>query len=188
MIVSLIFAFARDKEGRRVIGKDNKLPWKSSADMKRFKEYTSGHPVIMGRKTHESIGRILPGRENIIITRQEDFRCPGAHVVKSVEESLEKAGSFSSPEVFVIGGEEIYKQTLEIADRLYITEIRKLGITGDSFFPPVNMNSFVQICTEDYQEEFFAIYQRKEGTVAEPLQCNSYLDDGYGDPIRGVLF
>nr|AIA14286.1 Dihydrofolate reductase [uncultured bacterium] len=129
MKVSMIVAMSEN----RVIGKENQLPWRLPEDLKRFKEITIGHPVIMGRKTFESIGRLLPGRENIVITRQTEFSFPGA-VVKS---SLEAALSYcerKAEESFIIGGAEIYRLGMPYATRIYLTLIRK-SIEGDAYFP-----------------------------------------------------
>jgi dihydrofolate reductase len=116
----------------RVIGKGGKLSWHLLADLKRFKQFTMGHHIVMGRKTWESIGRLLPGREHVIITRQRDFSVPGAKVVGSLEAAIAAAGN--DAEVFVIGGGEIYALALPIADRILLTEIDH-DFDGDTFFP-----------------------------------------------------
>ena len=126
--ISIIVAVAGKK---RVIGKKGSLPWYIPQELKRFKEITMGHPIIMGRKTHESIGRVLPGRTNIVITTHPDYLAPGCVVAHSLEDALEKV---QDEEVFVIGGGEIYKQALPLADKLYLTYIDK-EIKGDVFFP-----------------------------------------------------
>ena len=130
MIVSLIAALDR----RRGIGKDNQLPWRLSADLKRFRELTTGHYLIVGRKTYESIGKPLPGRTMIIVTRQPDFQAEGSLVVDSVAAALALAESRAETEVFVIGGAEIYAQTLAQADRLYLTFV-DAEVAADAFFP-----------------------------------------------------
>src|ERR1035437_7501180 len=128
MIISLIAAISRNN----VIGRDNKLLWNMPADMKHFREKTSGHTVIMGRKTFESIGKPLPNRKNIIITRDKTYLRHGVDIVNSLEEalqlaSLEQGKEFEENqdevEVFIIGGGEIYKQAIDKADKLYITVI-----------------------------------------------------------------
>lgn len=129
---------ARSRNG--VIGKENKLLWHISEDLKRFKSLTLGHPIIMGRKTYESIGRPLPERQNIIITRNKEFLAPDCVVVGSLEEALEIASEKDKEEIFIIGGAEIYKQAFPLTDRLYITEVN-LEVEGDAFFP-------------DYQQDF----------------------------------
>lgn len=118
-MISLIVAASRNG----VIGANNKLPWKLPADLKRFKQLTMGHPILMGRKTFESIGKPLPGRTNIVITRQKGFKCCGTTVVHSVEEALLICEN--EKQTFVIGGAEIFKQALPFADRIYLTRIEK---------------------------------------------------------------
>ncbi len=132
MIVSLIAALDR----RRGIGKDNQLPWRLPADMKRFRELTTGHHLIVGRKTYESIGKPLPGRTTIIVTRQSDFQAAGCLVVKSVNEALALAYKRGEQEAFVIGGAEIYAQALAQADHLYLTFV-EAEVAADTFFPAV---------------------------------------------------
>ena len=118
------------------LGHGNDLIWKIPDDMKRFKEKTAGHPVIMGRKTYESIGRLLPNRANIIITRDPDFKVEGAIVCSSIEEAIELAkNEEGSDEVFIIGGAQIYSLGLPHADKLYITKINSEAPMADTFFP-----------------------------------------------------
>ena len=115
-----------------VIGADNRLPWRLPQDLQRFRALTTGHSIIMGRKTWESIGRPLSGRQNIVVTRQRDFRAPGAQVVGSIEAALAIA---ALPEpVFVIGGETLYRAALPLASLLYLTEIER-DFEGDARFP-----------------------------------------------------
>ncbi|MDR4948304.1 dihydrofolate reductase [Neobacillus cucumis] len=128
------FIVAMDQN--RVIGKENELPWHLPEDLKFFKRVTMGHPVVMGRKTHDSIGRILPGRENIVITRQSQYKCDGCTVFYSIDEFLTYCQNQKS-EIFVIGGAEIFRETFPFADRLYITYIDE-SFDGDTFFPPFN--------------------------------------------------
>lgn len=118
----------------RVIGKDGALPWHLPEDLKRFKALTMGHHIVMGRKTWESIGRLLPGRHHVIISRSPGYRVAGAHVVHSTEAAI--AACAGDNEIFVIGGGEIYRQTLPIADRIYLTEIA-LDPKGDTEFPEI---------------------------------------------------
>jgi dihydrofolate reductase len=115
-----------------VIGRDNQMPWKISADLQFFKKVTMGHPVIMGRKTWESIGRPLPGRRNIVVSRNTALQLTGAEVVNSLEAALATLNQF--PHVFVIGGEQLFTQAFPKADRLYITEIDIDVEGGDTFF------------------------------------------------------
>lgn len=113
------------------IGKDNRIPWHLPADLARFKRLTMGRPLVMGRKTFESIGRPLPGRRTIVITRQAGFRADGCEVVGSLQEALERAGD---GEVFVIGGAEIYREALPRASRIYLTRVEGT-FEADTFFP-----------------------------------------------------
>lgn len=122
-----------------VIGNKNDLPWHLPADLKHFKQVTMGCPIIMGRKNHESIGRALPGRMNIIISRQDSYEAEDCIVVKSTEEALSKAAN--AERVFVIGGSEIYKLFLPVVERLYLTRI-DADFNGDTFFPEIDQNSW----------------------------------------------
>lgn len=124
----------------RVIGRDGQLPWRLSADLQRFKRVTMGHPIIMGRKTFESIGRPLPGRQSIVITRQSDYRAEGVQVVSSLPEALRIAAT-ASAEAFVVGGAQIYSLALPLADRLYITLV-EADTAGDTFFPEWNSGTW----------------------------------------------
>lgn len=130
MIVSLIAAMGN----HRVIGVDNRLPWRLPADMKHFRAITMGKPVLMGRKTFESIGKALPGRTNIVVSQDRHFRPDGVRVAYSIEEALAMAGTAGANEVLVIGGASFYAQLLSRAQRLYITEIHH-DFQGDAFFP-----------------------------------------------------
>ncbi len=137
--LSLLVAMARN----RVIGRNNKLPWHLPADLKHFKFLTMGQTIVMGRKTYESIGRPLPGRANIIVTRQTGYEVPGAIVVNTIDDALlicERTGSING-ENFIIGGEELYRQTLKICQRIYITEIQR-DFEGDAFFPEFDPNEW----------------------------------------------
>lgn len=129
MKISIIAALAGKK---RVIGSSNKIPWYIQGELKRFKEITIGHPIIMGRKTHESIGKALPGRTNIVITHDPNYLAEGCVVVHGLEEALRQAQG--DDECFVIGGGQIYKEALPLADKLYLTYIDK-EISGDVYFP-----------------------------------------------------
>lgn len=136
MIISLIVAVAENN----VIGKDNNLPWHLPADMKYFRDTTLGHCVIMGRRNYDSIPlkyRPLDKRTNIIVTRQQDFKADSCIVVHSVEEAISEAKRENESEVFIIGGADIYKQTLGIADKVYYTKIHH-SFDGDAFFPVVD--------------------------------------------------
>jgi dihydrofolate reductase len=126
--VSLIAAVAANG----VIGRDGGLPWRLPEDLKRFRALTLGHHIVMGRKTYESIGRLLPGRTTVIVTRQRDYAVPGAIVARSIEDALAQCAG--DDEVFVIGGAQIYQAALPIADRLYLTEVMA-EVEGDTRFP-----------------------------------------------------
>lgn len=127
MPVTLVAAVARNG----VIGRDGDLPWHLPEDLRRFKELTMGGTLVMGRKTYESIGRPLPGRRTVVVTRQPDWSQPGVETASSVEEALEIAGD---GDVFVVGGAEIYRRALELVDALELTEI-DADYEGDTFFP-----------------------------------------------------
>lgn len=129
-MVSIIAAIGKNRE----LGKNNQLLWNIPSDMKRFRELTMGHPVIMGRKTFESIGRPLPNRTNIVVTKQQDFHPEGVRVCESLERAVEVANSIDSTEIFIIGGAQIYGQAIDIADRLYLTIIDQ-SFDADAFFP-----------------------------------------------------
>lgn len=130
MLISIIVAMGRN----RAIGFQNALPWRLSADLKRFKDLTMGHHILMGRKTYESIGRPLPGRTSIVITRQPDFQAEGCLLAPSLEAAIALAQARGEPEAFVIGGAEIYAQALPHADRLYLTLV-DAEPEADAFFP-----------------------------------------------------
>ena len=137
--ISMIVARSRN----HVIGRANQMPWKISADLQFFKRVTMGHPVIMGRKTWESIGRPLPGRRNIVVSRNADYIPAGAELASSLDEAL--ARLTDSPRVFVIGGEQLFKQALDKADRLYVTEIDIDVKGGDTFFEIPNASDWKEV-------------------------------------------
>lgn len=150
-----------------VIGLQGKMPWHLSEDLKHFKQITMGHTIVMGRKTYESIGKPLPGRTNVVITRQKDFKADGVTVVHDFKEIL-GAGAGHAPEnfgltpstltndVFIIGGAEIYNLALPHVDKIYITLIHK-KIEGDTFFPPINLD-----CDYKLIEKSEMFYSEKE--------------------------
>lgn len=129
-----------------VIGREQKLPWDLPEDLKYFKERTYGAPVIMGRKTFDSIRRPLPGRKNIIVTRRTDLIIPGAWLAQTLEQAMREAGDV--PEVFILGGGEIYRLALPFADRIYLTEI-DLKIEGDTTFPDFSREDFKETKREE---------------------------------------
>lgn len=130
MIVSIIAAM----DNRRGIGVENRLPWRLSADLKRFRELTMGHHIIVGRKTFESIGKPLPGRHMIVITRDQEFQADGCDVCHSLTEALELARARGEHEVFICGGAQIYEQALTLADRMYLTLV-DAEVAADTVFP-----------------------------------------------------
>lgn len=162
MIVSAIFAVSENN----VIGKGNDLPWRMPADLKHFKNITMGHPVIMGRKSFDSIGRPLPGRHNIVVTRDRNFRAEGVSVVHSLREAVEIAGADRPEEVFIIGGAQIYKKAFPYCDRLYMTRIHT-ETEGDVFLPEVDFSAWKLISEEKHlpdekniHDYTFRIYER----------------------------
>lgn len=142
--ISIIAAMARN----RVIGINNTLPWHLSADLKHFKALTMGHCIIMGRKTYESIGKPLPGRTSIIVTRQPGYQASGAIVTGSVDAALQACSEYA--ESFVIGGAELYRQTLGHCQRMYITEIQR-DFDGDTFFPEFSRDQWREISREKHR-------------------------------------
>jgi dihydrofolate reductase len=131
--ISAILAMSEN----RAIGIKNQLPWHLPADLKHFKTITSGHPVLMGRKTYESIGRPLPNRSNIIITRNANFQAPGCLVVQTIEQVMQQANEINCDEFFIIGGAEVYKQFMPYIDRIYLTIVHTI-VEGDAYFPELN--------------------------------------------------
>ena len=144
----------------RVIGKDNRLLWNIPEDMAHFKALTAGHTVVMGRKTWESLPprfRPLPGRRNIVVSRQADYTVPGAEVADSLENALKMASTAAS--VFVIGGEQIYTQAMAVADRLEITEV-DLEPEGDAWFPEISPADWTVTATTEGSGFRFLSYRR----------------------------
>jgi dihydrofolate reductase len=164
-MLSLIVAMTAD----RVIGVDNHLPWNIPEDLKRFKKITLGHPIVMGRKTYESIGKPLPGRTNIVVTRERAYRVEGGAVVHSLIEGLDWARkSPGAEEVFVIGGSEIFKQALPIAGRIYLTEV-SWPFIGDTFFPDFDVNDYKEMAREKLSESppaLLKVLERKKPELA----------------------
>ncbi|HIF52251.1 MAG TPA: type 3 dihydrofolate reductase [Thiotrichaceae bacterium] len=146
MQLSIIVAMDRN----RVIGRGDTLPWHISTDLKNFKKITMGNPIIMGRKTHESIGRPLPGRENIILTRDKNYTSEGCTVLHSMDEIFEHCKEVD--EVMITGGSEIYKLSLEQATRLYLTEVHT-EIEGDTFFPEFDRSEWREVSREDHSSD-----------------------------------
>ncbi len=167
MKLSMIVAVAENG----VIGRNNALPWYLPNDLKYFKQTTMGKPVIMGRKTYESIGKPLPGRTNIVITRQADYQPEGVKVVNSVEAARELAESVclidGQKEAMIMGGAEIYTLALPHTDRLYLTEVHA-DVEGDAFFPEYDKSLWQEVAREDFAAEgpnpynySFVVYEAK---------------------------
>lgn len=144
--LSIIVAIAN----HGVIGINNTLPWHLPEDLKRFRALTMGHHIIMGRKTYDSLGRLLPGRTTVIVTRNADYRIEGALIAHSLEQAI--ALCENDDEVFLIGGAELYQAGLNIADKLYITEI-DLDVAGDAHFPEIPKSQWQEISREAHVSE-----------------------------------
>jgi len=163
MLLSQVVAAADNN----AIGKDNKLLWCLPNDMKFFKNTTWGMPVIMGRKTFESLGKPLAGRTNIVITRQNDWKPDGAFVVHDIKEAMAEAAATDAKEAFIIGGGEIYKQTLPVTQRVYITRVHT-SPEADTFFPDINENEWELLSHLDFPADekhaypySFQVWQRR---------------------------
>ncbi|QFY42121.1 type 3 dihydrofolate reductase [Candidatus Methylospira mobilis] len=161
MKISLIVAMSAN----RVIGIDNRMPWHLPADLQRFRAITWGKPILMGRKTHESIGRPLPGRENIVLTSDSSYRAEGCVVVNSLQQGLAVAARH--PEAMIIGGSTLYQASLPIAERLYLTHIDR-SFEGDTSFPEVDWTEWREVehqsVTDDDSVSFgyaFMVWDRK---------------------------
>jgi len=150
-MISIIAALAEN----RVIGVNNTLPWHLPNDLKHFRRLTTGHAIIMGRKNYESIGKPLPERTNIVVTRNRDYRVDGCLIAHSLDEALRLAGD--DPEIFVIGGAEIYREALPRADRLYLTQVHA-PIDGDTLFPEINRNDWKETAREPHAADDKHVY------------------------------
>lgn len=146
MKISLIVAMASNY----AIGLDNKMPWHLSADLKKFKQITMGSPILMGRKTFESIGKPLPGRTNIIISRNKSYQQPGCLVFNAIDQAL--AACQKHDEIFIIGGATFYQAMLSKADTLYLTEINQ-NFDADTFFPVINKDEWQEVAREDISDD-----------------------------------
>lgn len=147
-ILSAILAMSDN----RVIGKNNQLPWHLPADLKHFKTITTGHSILMGRKTYESIGRPLPNRNNIIITRNATLHIPGCTVVTTLDDALQQAKRESNKEIFIIGGAEVYQQLLPHTERIYLTLVHGT-FSGDTFFPELDHHEWKEIERIDHHAD-----------------------------------
>ena len=145
-MISIIVAASANN----VIGAHGDLPWRLSDDLKRFKTVTMGKPIVMGRKTWESIGRALPGRRNIVITRQQGFAAEGCDVVQSSDEAIAVAGD--AEEIMVIGGSQVYELFLPVAQRLYLTRVHA-DVNGDAFFPAVDEDEWQLVSDEAHSAD-----------------------------------
>ncbi len=164
MKISIIVAIAENN----AIGKDNKLLWHIRDDLKLFKRTTLGHVIVMGRKSYESIGRPLPGRTNVVVTRNEHYRPDGVEVFSSLKSVFEHF-SKTEKEIFVIGGGEIYRQTLETAHILHISHVETRVEDADTYFPEVNWEDWEMTDEEKYEKDerndfpfIYKVYNRKQ--------------------------
>jgi dihydrofolate reductase len=162
MIISMIVAAAENN----AIGKNNEMLWRLPNDFKYFKDKTSGHTIIMGRKTYDSMGKALPNRKNIIITRDQDLKLPDATVTHSMEEAL----GFGNPdeEIFIIGGAEIYKHGMPFANRIYLTRVHQ-HYDADAFFPDLDQETWTEVSSERHEPDeknnvayTFTVLERKQ--------------------------
>lgn len=160
-LISAIVAAAENN----AIGKDNQLLWHLPNDLRFFKRTTTGHPIIMGRKTYESVGKPLPNRRNIIVTRQAAYAAEGAEVVHSLAAAIESCAG--EPEVFVVGGAEIYKQAIPVVDRIYLTRVHT-ALPGDSFFPELDEQAWRLVSEDSHPADerhtygyTFRVYERR---------------------------
>ena len=144
--LSIIAALAEN----RVIGRDNRLPWRLPADLAHFKRLTMGKPIIMGRLTWESLPGLLPHRTHLVVTRDSEYRADGAHVVHSIEDAIEFAGD--APELMVVGGARLYAQTIPLATRMYLTYVHE-HIDGDARFPDYEESEWVEVSRERHRAD-----------------------------------
>lgn len=163
MDISIIVA--ADENG--VIGRDNRLPWRLPADLKHFRAATLGKPVLMGRRTYESIGKPLAGRHNIVLTRQRGTVIAGCTVVHSLDEAIDAAGD--AAELMIIGGAELYRASLELTNRIYLTRVHTAIEGGDTWFPDIDYDAWIETAVEEHaadeRNEFaysFELLERRE--------------------------
>jgi dihydrofolate reductase len=162
-----MLSFIVAMDSKSAIGKNNELPWHLPADLAFFKQVTMGKPIVMGRKTHESIGKALPGRENIVLTRDEQYKSKDCFIIHSPSEITDIENRLDD-ELFVIGGAEIFKEMFPLADRLFITRIEG-DFGGDTFFPSFNQEEWDLVSKEKGHRDdknpydyYFMIYDRKQ--------------------------
>lgn len=160
-LLSFIVAAAENN----VMGKDNQLPWHLPADLKYFKNRTWGMPIVMGRKTFESLGKLLPGRKNIVVTRNQNWQRPGAIVVHAVPDAIAIAKADNVKELFIIGGAELFKSCMDMAHRIYLTRIYHT-FEGDVYFPEINTNEWQLVknieCKKDEKNHYDYAFQTWE--------------------------
>ena len=159
MTISHVVAMAEN----RVIGKDGQMPWHIPGEQKIFKELTLGRILVLGRKTHESIGRVLPGRTTVIVTRQPGYQVPGAYVVHSVDAALALAKELGNDDIVIGGGGELFAQTLPITDRIYLTVVHR-SFDGETVYPEMPEGQFVEISRKEIEASIpyaFLEYHRK---------------------------
>ncbi|MCA9363747.1 dihydrofolate reductase [Candidatus Kaiserbacteria bacterium] len=145
--LSTIAAIGENRE----LGKKNELIWRIRDDLKRVKDLTTGHPIIMGQKTYESIGRPLPNRTNIVLTQDPDYRPEGCVMALSLEEALSKAQEVEDEEIFIFGGAYVYTQTIDMVDRLYLTRIHDTDPNADAFFP--EYAAFTKVIAQELRDQ-----------------------------------
>ncbi|MBO9733138.1 MAG: dihydrofolate reductase [Chitinophaga sp.] len=148
MRISIIVAASENN----VIGINNMLPWRLPTDLKYFKSTTLGKPIVMGRKTFDSLGKALPGRPNIVITRQTNYQPEGAYVAGSVEEAIAKAKTFEGDELFITGGSQIFEQAWPLIERIYLTRVYAV-VPGDAFFPQLDGAEFELVSDERHEPD-----------------------------------
>lgn len=146
MKISLIVAM--DRNG--IIGKDYTLPWRLSSDLKYFKAVTMGKPIVMGRKTHESIGRPLPGRDNVVLSRETDYQAEGCTVLNSLEDVYKRYAD--AGEVMIMGGADLFEQTLDKATRIYLTKVHA-EVEGDTWFPKIDWDIWEEVGRQDFKAD-----------------------------------
>lgn len=148
MKLSIVVALANNN----VIGKDNKLPWDIPEDKRRFKKLTEGHCVLMGRETHASIGKPLPARTNLVLTRDKKLQKEGCVILHTLQGAIKYATGNGEQELMVIGGEQIYRLTLPLVEKIYMTKILQ-DFEGDTFFPPIDETDWKEISREEFHNE-----------------------------------
>ena len=165
--IAIVVAIAKNG----VIGVDGDLPWKLSSDLKRFKRDTMGKPIIMGRKTWETIGRALPGRANIVVTRNADYEAPGADVVTSLADAIRLANEYAEQagdvsEICLIGGGQLYSEAIDLADRMYVTHVMAEP-EGDTWFPEIKQSEWKPVLREEFPagekdsiDTLYVVYER----------------------------